>query len=55
MATIADRPRLPVQNWGWILLRGVLTLLLGIAAVVFPLSAIFAFTLLFAAYLFANA
>jgi uncharacterized membrane protein HdeD (DUF308 family) len=32
------------------MLRGVLALLLGIGAIVFPLSAVFAFTLVFAAY-----
>jgi hypothetical protein len=55
MATIVDPPRLPVQNSGWILLRGDLTLLLGIAAAVFPLRDIFEFTLLFAAYAFSLA
>lgn len=41
---------LPVHNWGWFMLRGVLALLLALAAVIFPLGALFAFTLLFAAY-----
>lgn len=44
--------RLPAHNWGWFMLRGVLALLLGVAAVVFPLSAVFAFTMLFALYAF---
>jgi uncharacterized membrane protein HdeD (DUF308 family) len=44
----------PAHNWGWFLLRGILALLLGIAAIAFPLSALFAFTLLFAAYAFAD-
>jgi uncharacterized membrane protein HdeD (DUF308 family) len=34
------------------MLRGVVALLLGIGAIVFPLSAVFAFTMLFAAYCF---
>jgi len=34
------------------MLRGVLALLLGIGAIAFPLSAVFAFTMLFAAYCF---
>ena len=41
---------LPVHNWGWFMLRGVLALLLGVGAVIFPLSAVFAFTFLFAVY-----
>lgn len=43
---------LPMHNWRWFMLRGVLALLLGLAAVFFPLSAIFAFTMIFAAYAF---
>lgn len=42
------------HTWGWLMLRGVLSLALGAAAVTFPLSALFAFTLLFAAYAFAD-
>jgi uncharacterized membrane protein HdeD (DUF308 family) len=42
------------HTWGWLLLRGVLAIALGIVAVLFPLSALFAFTLLFAAYAFAD-
>lgn len=56
MASSADQDskpfRFPVHNWGWFMLRGVLALLLGFAAVVFPLSAIFAFTMIFAIYAF---
>lgn len=44
----------PAHNWGWFMLRGILALLLGIGAVVFPLSAVFAFTMLFAAYCFVD-
>jgi uncharacterized membrane protein HdeD (DUF308 family) len=47
---VSDRLVLPAHNWGWFMLRGVLALLLGIGAIVFPLSAVFAFTLVFAAY-----
>jgi uncharacterized membrane protein HdeD (DUF308 family) len=36
------------------MLRGVVALLLGIGAIVFPLSAVFAFTMLFAAYCFVD-
>ena len=50
MASSADRRFLPAHNWGWFMLRGVLALLLGVAAVLFPLSALFAFTMIFAAY-----
>lgn len=42
------------HTWGWLLLRGILAIALGIVAVLFPLSALFAFTLLFAAYAFAD-
>lgn len=47
---VADRPVLPVHNWKWFLLRGILALLLGMGAIIFPLSAVFAFTMIFAAY-----
>jgi uncharacterized membrane protein HdeD (DUF308 family) len=36
------------------MLRGVLALLLGLGAIVFPLSAVFAFTMVFAAYCFVD-
>jgi len=49
---VAERFVLPAHNWGWFMLRGVVALLLGIGAIVFPLSAVFAFTMLFAAYCF---
>jgi uncharacterized membrane protein HdeD (DUF308 family) len=45
---------LPVHNWRWFMLRGVLALILGVCAVMFPLSALFAFTLVFAAYAFVD-
>ena len=47
---VSDRLVLPAHNWGWFMLRGVLALLLGVGAILFPLSAVFAFTMLFAAY-----
>ena len=43
---------LPMHNWRWFMLRGVVALLLGVAAAIFPLSAIFAFTMIFAVYAF---
>lgn len=50
----SQRLVLPVHNWKWFLLRGVLALLLGLGAVIFPLSAVFAFTMVFAAYCFVD-
>ena len=44
----------PAHNWGWFMLRGIVALLLGIGAIIFPLSAVFAFTMLFAAYCFVD-
>ncbi|MFD1105383.1 MULTISPECIES: HdeD family acid-resistance protein [Sphingomonadaceae] len=38
------------RNWGWFVVRGFLALLLGAVAVLFPVSALFAFTMVFAAY-----
>ncbi|WP_051209652.1 HdeD family acid-resistance protein [Sphingobium quisquiliarum] len=46
----ASEPCLPQRNWSWLLLRGVLALALGIAALLMPVSALFAFTMIFAAY-----
>ena len=43
---------LPAHNWGWFMVRGILGLLLGIGAVIFPFSAVFAFTMVFAIYCF---
>lgn len=42
------------HTWSWVMLRGVLAIALGVLAVLFPLSALFAFTLLFAAYAFVD-
>ncbi|HEX3676394.1 MAG TPA: DUF308 domain-containing protein [Sphingomicrobium sp.] len=51
---VSERLVLPVHNWKWFMLRGVLALLLGVGAIVFPLSAVFAFTMVFAAYCFVD-
>lgn len=37
-------------NWGWFVFRGILAVVLGVASFLFPLSALFAFTLVFAAW-----
>ncbi|WP_324743373.1 DUF308 domain-containing protein [Tsuneonella sp. CC-YZS046] len=42
------------HNWGWFALRGVLAILLGIAAFLAPGLTLFAFTLVFAAFCFAD-
>ncbi len=42
------------HNWGWFALRGVLAILLGIAAFLLPGLTLFAFTLVFAAFCFAD-
>ena len=41
-------------RWGWIVASGVLTLLFGIFALRMPLGAVFAMTMLFGAYAFAD-
>jgi uncharacterized membrane protein HdeD (DUF308 family) len=47
-----DRIRIPMPgSWGWTLARGALALILGVLAILFPASALFAFTLVFAAFL----
>jgi len=43
-------PVLTTHHPDWFILRGVLALALGVAAFLFPANALFAFTLLFAAY-----
>jgi uncharacterized membrane protein HdeD (DUF308 family) len=45
---------LPSGNWGWFALRGVLTLLLGLFAVLFPAPALFIFAAVFAAFSFVD-
>jgi uncharacterized membrane protein HdeD (DUF308 family) len=51
---VSDRLVLPAHNWSWFMLRGVLALLLGVGAIIFPLNAVFAFTMVFAAYCFVD-
>jgi uncharacterized membrane protein HdeD (DUF308 family) len=38
------------RNWRWFVVRGILALILGTVAFLFPASALFAFTMVFAAY-----
>ena len=45
---------LPAHNWGWFLFRGLLALVLGILALLFPFSAITAFAFLFALFAFVD-
>jgi uncharacterized membrane protein HdeD (DUF308 family) len=42
------------RNWGWFVVRGILALILGTVAFLFPASALFAFTMVFAAYVGAD-
>lgn len=42
------------RNWGWFFFRGLLAIALGVVALLFPISAVFAFTLLFAAFAFVD-
>lgn len=51
---VSDKIVLPAHNWKWLMVRGVIALLLGIGALAFPLSAVFAFTMVFAAYSFVD-
>src|SRR3982751_5589768 len=53
-AAASTASRLAKHNWAWFMVRGVLALILGVCAVIFPLSALFAFTLVFAAYCFVD-
>lgn len=43
---------LPCANWTWFIVRGILALALGVLAILFPFSALFAFTLVFAVFAF---
>ncbi|HEU5483213.1 MAG TPA: DUF308 domain-containing protein [Sphingomicrobium sp.] len=45
---------LPAHNWGWFLFRGLLALVVGILAILYPFSAVTAFALLFAAFAFVD-
>lgn len=47
-------PGIAEHNWNWFVLRGVLALLLGAAALFLPGATLFAFTLVFAAFCFAD-
>jgi uncharacterized membrane protein HdeD (DUF308 family) len=50
-STVSD---LAKHNWGWVMVRGVLAILLGNKAILRPFSALFAFSLDFAAYCFVD-
>jgi len=52
-AAAAER-NLPVHNWGWFMFRGVLALIVGILALLYPFSAVTAFALVFAAFAFVD-
>lgn len=60
MITMLDRvdwspgELLPGSNWKWFVLRGGLALILGLLAILFPANALFAFTMVFAAYAFVD-
>jgi uncharacterized membrane protein HdeD (DUF308 family) len=41
-------------NWGWVLFRGILSIIFGLLALFFPFGAVFAFTALFAAFALTN-
>ena len=45
---------LPRANWKWFALRGVLAIILGVIAILFPASTLFAFTMVFAAFAFVD-
>jgi len=51
---VAQGFSLPIHNWGWFMLRGVLALMLGVGAIAFPGSTVFAFTMVFAVYCFVD-
>jgi uncharacterized membrane protein HdeD (DUF308 family) len=52
LAAGKGRPSLTLRHtWGWTLARGVLALILGLLAIIFPASALYVFTLVFAAFL----
>lgn len=42
------------RNWGWFVLRGVMALAMGVVAILFPLTALWAFTLVFAIFAFVD-
>lgn len=45
---------LPMHNWQWFMVRGVLAVMLGIVALLMPGLTVFAFALLFGAFSFAD-
>lgn len=45
---------LPAHNWGWFMFRGVLAIILGILALLFPFRTLVVFALVFAAYAFVD-
>ena len=62
MTTHATSPDSPLPDilgilkprWGWIVLSGIVTLIFGLLAFYMPLGAVFAMTMLFGAYAFAD-
>ncbi|GGC26393.1 membrane protein [Novosphingobium marinum] len=46
--------RLPRHNWSWFLVRGILSILLGVIAILAPGLTLFAFAMVFAAFSFAD-
>ena len=42
------------RNWGWFVLRGIVALAMGVIAILFPASALWAFTLVFATFAFVD-
>jgi len=42
------------RNWGWFVLRGILALAMGVVAILFPASALWAFTMVFATFAFVD-
>lgn len=50
--TEATGAHVPKANWGWFLFRGLLAVALGVVSFLFPLNALFAFTMVFAAFAF---
>lgn len=42
------------RNWGWFVLRGIVALAMGVVAILFPASALWAFTLVFATFAFVD-
>ena len=51
-AATATAHHLPLHNWAWFVVRGVMALLLGVIALMAPGLTLFVFALVFAAYSF---